>query len=262
LNLATDEVHIWLTQISQVPRSALDACYKLMSVTERTRNQGYRTKPMRDADAITRALQRTTLSQYENCPASQWAFSKEKSGKPVIASPQTSLCFNLSHSREWVVCAVAQSASVGIDVENCHRKSSVQALAKRYFSNREYLDLISLPDKLQKNRFFDYWTLKESYIKARGEGIALGLNKFSFELSADGLIGFSCDDELQDDPAQWCFMQSSNQGDHRMALAIKPIEFCGALTVRYFLTIPQHSVESYTGPLRLQAHSASPAFSL
>jgi 4'-phosphopantetheinyl transferase len=228
--------------------------YHLMNAAERTSNKGYGTQPMRDADAITRALQRTVLSQYENCPPSQWVFSREDSGKPMITSPRTSVCFNLSHTQEWVACAVAQSSLVGVDVENCRREVPVLTLARRFFSKQEYLDLTSLPEEDQKSRFFDCWTLKESYIKARGEGIALGLSKFSFDFGADGAIGFCCNSELQDDPEQWRFMLSPDQGDHRMALAIKRPQFGGEMTARYFLTIPQHSIENYVGPLRLQPH--------
>ena len=254
MNLATNEIHIWLTPKSRVPASALAGYYHLMNAAEISRNKRYATQQMRDADAVTRALQRTVLSEYENCPPSLWVFSREYGGKPSITSPRTSVCFNLSHTQEWVVCAVAQSSLVGIDVENCHRKVPVLTLAKRFFSKQEYLELASLPEKEQKNRFFDCWTLKESYIKARGEGVALGLSKFSFDFGANGAISFGCDSELQDDPAQWRFMLSPHQGDHRMALAIKRPQFGGEITVCYFLTIPQHSVENYVGPLRLQSH--------
>jgi 4'-phosphopantetheinyl transferase len=95
---------------------------------------------------------------------------------PIHASP---LRFNLSHTEGLVVLAVAGS-DVGVDVEWLDRKGRTVELADRYFAPAEATALRALPTDQQRDRFFDLWTLKESYIKARGLGLAIPLASFAF----------------------------------------------------------------------------------
>lgn len=252
MKLAANTVHIWLTRKSLIPTSALTGYYSLMSHTELTRNLRFKSPVLRDVDAITRALLRTVLSQYEAYSPSLWEFDAGDHGKPYIAKPSTRLFFNLSHTTEWVACAIASFPVIGIDIERCGRDVAVLRLAKRFFSRQEYRDLQNFSGEAQKNRFFDYWTLKESYIKARGEGISLGLDKFSFRFSENATIGIECEDQLQESPAAWHFRLSPVEGGHRLALAVKPPQPIQAIDICHFFTIPQHSIESYAGPLQLQ----------
>ena len=225
--------------------------YRLMDDSQRARNHRFSQQTLRDSDVITRALQRTVLSEYEDIPPSEWRFAQDSAGKPYIADFSTSLSFNLSHTREWIACAVARHPFIGIDIEHSERNSKIVLLAERFFSRQECEALTSLPAAQQKSRFFDYWTLKEAYIKARGEGISLGLNRFGFELSPTGSIGLHCDRELHDDPQLWQFGLSSSQGDHRMAIAIKSHSLRASFNVQHFFTIPHARTEVYEGPLAL-----------
>lgn len=256
LNLATNDIHIWLTRKSLIPAALVRDYYSLMDESQRARNLRFSRQELRDSDAITRALQRTVLSEYADISPSEWTFSQDAAGKPYIAAPTTNLSFNLSHTREWVVCAVARHPFIGIDIEHSERNSKIVLLAERFFSREECKALISLPAAQQKSRFFDYWTLKEAYIKARGEGISLGLNRFGFELSPTGSIGLHCDRELHDDPQQWQFGLSSSQGGHRMAIAIKSQSMRASFNVQHFFTIPHARIEVYEGPLALTLRGA------
>ncbi|MEZ5501141.1 MAG: 4'-phosphopantetheinyl transferase superfamily protein [Halioglobus sp.] len=209
-----------------------------MSQREFDRNLRYSCGTLRDSDAITRALLRTVLSRYADCAPSQWEFAEDTLGKPYILRPRTQLYFNLSHTVDWVACAVARFAYLGIDIERCSRDPAVMRLADRFFSPREYADLLNLPEEKRKNRFFDYWTLKESYIKARGEGISLGLGKFSFAIFSADNIEIECQPELRENPGAWHFSLSSLHGDHRLALAARPPQPIAALDVKRFFTVP------------------------
>jgi 4'-phosphopantetheinyl transferase len=253
MELAADTVHIWLTRVSAIPPSALVDYHSLMSRAEQERNLRFKDGILRNANTITRALLRTVLSRYENCPPQRWEFGAHDHGRPYIASPDTDLHFNLSHTSEWVVCAISRIPVIGVDIERCNRAVEVRRLAKRFFSPREYRDMLDCPAEDRKQRFFDYWTLKESYIKARGEGISLGLGKFSFGLAEDGNIAIECDEQLRDDPEAWHFRLSGRDGDHRLALAVKPPRPTPLIAIQHFFTIPQLSVENYAGPMRLRA---------
>jgi 4'-phosphopantetheinyl transferase len=98
-------------------------------------------------------------------------------GKPEIKDNTTGLRFNLSHNDELIVCAICLNNDIGCDVENLSRKINVNAIAKRFFSTQEAQLIAADP-----GRFFEYWTLKEAFVKATGLGISQGLETFSFHI--------------------------------------------------------------------------------
>jgi 4'-phosphopantetheinyl transferase len=69
--------------------------------------------------------------------------------------------------------------------------------------------------------FFDYWTLKEAYIKARGLGLTLPLGQFTFHRIPGRAPAISFAPELHDDPSSWQFAQFWPTRDHRMAVAVR-----------------------------------------
>lgn len=80
--------------------------------------------------------------------------------------------FNLSHSGDWVACAVGLDCQLGVDVESPRRRRSYRALAAEYFAESESRQLDGLPEEQCRQRFYELWTLKESYLKARKLGIS------------------------------------------------------------------------------------------
>ncbi len=108
-------------------------------------------------------------------------FDTNKFGKPILIAPNE-IHFNISHSENWVVCAIDKKV-VGIDVEVV--KPIDLHIAEKFFSEAEYLSLINQPKELQTRYFYMIWTLKESYIKAEGKGLSIPLN--SFEIKPENL---------------------------------------------------------------------------
>ncbi|MEH6551785.1 MAG: 4'-phosphopantetheinyl transferase superfamily protein [Pseudomonadales bacterium] len=251
VRLSPHEVHIWMADVQQVPARMMESYLQLMDQPERDRNTRYKTKDLRNLDCITRALLRSTLSSYIAKDPADWVFNVGPFGKPAIVGSAPELFFNLSHTSRYVVCAVSTLPGIGIDIENSARQVQVLQLAKRFFSAQEYRDLSNLPEEEQRERFFDLWTLKESYIKARGEGISLGLDKFSFELQPDAKIRICCDKELGDTPEYWRFSLSQPSGDHRMALAIKMGDKTTDLQLKQFITVPLQDTTGYSGFLSM-----------
>jgi 4'-phosphopantetheinyl transferase len=240
LQLGANEIHVWLASCADIEDSALLDRYRhLMSAAEIERQQRYRFERDRHRDLITRALVRTTLSRYAATAPTDWSFHEGEHGKPEIITPENSelpspLRFNLSHSRDRVVCAVTLQHDIGIDIEYTDRHNDVLTIAKHYFSASEREALLALPADRQRDAFFDYWTLKEAYIKARGEGISLGLAKFSFLLQQQP-IGISFAPSFGDDAAAWQFGLYRTSPDYRMALAWR---WPGPTQVRLFEGVP------------------------
>lgn len=120
-----------------------------------------------------------------------WRFEYGDKGKPRLTSEQlacSGLTFNISHSGDWLVIAVLsdthqQMSELGVDVERYRQSTNIYPILNHYFTQEETQALLALPNALQRDRFFDLWALKESYIKAKGLGLALSLKSFSFDLS-------------------------------------------------------------------------------
>jgi 4'-phosphopantetheinyl transferase len=182
---------------------------------------------LRPADSarfvIGRALARTMLSRHADVAPGQWVFRLNEHGRPELAErpPGTAdLRFNLTHTAGIVACALTIGREVGVDVE-CVARMLVHEIPERFFSPREVRDLRALPPQEQDEAFFDYWTLKEAYIKARGFGLVLPLHHFSFVRRPGQAPTIVFAPELHDDPGSWQFAQFWPTREHRMAVAVR-----------------------------------------
>ena len=130
------------------------------------------------------------------------------------------LRFNISHTDGLIACAVTIGREVGVDVEHVGRHLT-HDVAGRFFAAEEVTDLQALPPDDQQRIFFDYWTLKEAYIKARGFGLALPLGDFAFKLNPPHPPAITFAPSLDDDPSTWQFMQDWPTPQHRLGLAVR-----------------------------------------
>jgi len=131
-----------------------------------------------------------------------WHFQYGEKGKPSLVPKQremTGLEFNISHSGDWLVIAViklscgqsgslmpasmVESIELGVDIERSRTSTNIYPILNHYFTKDESESLLALDEHEQRDRFFDLWALKESYIKAKGLGLALSLKSFSFGFS-------------------------------------------------------------------------------
>ena len=183
LTLATNEIHLWSVDPKQIQQPELLHAYsQLLSAEETTKQQRFRFEKDRHSALITRAFVRDLLSRYADVSPTDWTFIKGAKDKPEIVDPPIPLRFNISHTNNLIICAVMLNDDIGCDVENTQRSSDVLSIAKYSFSESEINDLVMQPTMQKTSRFFDYWTLKESYIKAWGLGLSIPLKDFSFAL--------------------------------------------------------------------------------
>lgn len=234
-SLGENEVHVWTVLPDELDDGELLAAYAaLMNDEERARERRFRFQQGRHECRVTRALVRTTLSRYAAVAPESWVFAVNKHGCPSIAEGQCELPlrFNLAHTRGLIACAVTLDRDVGVDAEYIDRRSDTVSIADHFFSPSEVADLRALPAERQRERFFHYWTLKESYIKARGMGLAIPLDQFSFHLGHDyetrsgaegnaGAIRISFDPRLGDNPESWQFRMYVPLERHRLAVGVR-----------------------------------------
>ena len=216
---AVNQVQVFLSRCSSIKNDQSYAYRSLLTESEWQRNRRYRFERDRHRDLIARALTRCILGEALGIAAAKVPIVADKKGKLWI-SPQTSndpLQFNLSHSGDWIVLVLSRD-TVGVDVEYTQRTNDVLAIANHYFFGDEIAELFAYPEAEQQARFFDYWTLKEAYMKARGEGISLGLSNFGFRLK-DG-IQLHIEPVIDDDPDNWQFRCLSPETDYRLSIAV------------------------------------------
>jgi 4'-phosphopantetheinyl transferase len=242
--LPEDEIHLWLANYEEIGDEGLHASYReLLNAEERAQEPRFYFARDRRRYLVTRALVRTVLSRYEAVEPADWIFSNNAYGRPAIANEEVrdaGLSFNLSHTHSLIVLGVTKRRELGVDVENVRAREVSIGIADRYFAPAEVAVLSAAPADEQQYRFFEYWTFKESYIKARGMGLSLPLDKFAFHYPDDRAVGIAIDAELADDPARWQFWQLQPSPDYLLAVCA---ERTGARPARLIVrkTVPMLS---------------------
>lgn len=135
---------------------------------------------------VTRALLRYLLSRLlvDISPGSVFIHYSPH-GKPGVdyRFRNAPVRFNVSHAGQYALLGFTLAHEIGVDIEMTQRSTDCLALAKRYFSRREYRALLAFDKQEQHEAFYRGWTRKEAFIKAEGTGIGYGLDKFSVSLA-------------------------------------------------------------------------------
>ncbi len=156
-------------------------------LSEAERHQASRFRLPRDRLLYTAAhvFLRQILSRYTLLQPTEWQFERNAYGKPFIANPNYQwLQFNLTHTEGLIACALVREQAIGIDVEKLKPLEDLAALCGHAFHPLEANDILASGlAQVSLERFYRYWTLKEAYIKAKGIGLSLPLQKFAIQRS-------------------------------------------------------------------------------
>ena len=222
MRLEPGHIHGWYRATNP---AHYDHHLKTLSSGERARCDRFHFDRDRRDYANAHDLLRHTLSRYHTASPELWQFDALPGGKPFLSdAPPGSNCepldFNLSHTHELVACVVGRGATVGIDVERLDRLHDALALATRFFSPAEVVDLENCGGaSARARRFIELWTLKESFIKAIGKGLSQPLDSFSFGLGDEGTIRFTPPPELASET--WHFAQYDVAPNAMLAIAVR-----------------------------------------
>jgi 4'-phosphopantetheinyl transferase len=161
------------------------------------------------------------LSQYAAVARPDWTFAPTVYGRPFLTNDDDlarRISFNISHSEDRIVVAIAIDRLLGVDVERVMPIEDMEEVAKAFFSPQEVQALRGLPLAQRNARFLEYWTLKESYIKACGQGLSLPLDKFWFQFPQAGTLQFNISNDLDADAQRWLFWQIESVPDYLVAV--------------------------------------------
>lgn len=180
-DLQKDQVDVWRIHLD-LSIDPLKSITSVLSPDETQRAAKFHFPRDRNRFIHTHRTMREILAHYLNCLPEQLDFSTNKHGKPSLTD--SNLQFNLSHSGSCALLAVSPLHKAGIDVERIRTDVEIEALARRFFSQRENIELMVLPREKRMAAFYRYWTLKEAYIKAQGLGLSLPLDSFDVSLTS------------------------------------------------------------------------------
>jgi 4'-phosphopantetheinyl transferase len=180
--LGPREVHVWSAPLDR-ERSVIETLERRLTSDERERAERFYFEQDREHFIVARGLLRGLLAAYLGLDPIGLRFVYGPQGKPALASPSRScLRFNVSHSCGIALFAVAEDRAVGVDLEYYRPWLATDEVAERFFSAAEVDSLRGLAGPARQQAFFHCWTRKEAYLKARGDGLAFGLDRFDVSL--------------------------------------------------------------------------------
>lgn len=221
LPLPSDRLDVWYVRLDEpVPSTLTEHYLSLLTPSELARHARYHFDVNRREYLVTRALIRGALSSYCDVEPRSWRFRLTEHGRPEVSQPVglPPLSFNVSNTAGLVACVVTLASDVGIDVE-CVSRGGRLDVAERVFSYEELTLLRALQEPSRSARFFELWTLRESYAKARGLGMALPFDRFWFALRG-GMPLLRCDASF-DQPTEWQFAVIRPTPVHVLAVAVR-----------------------------------------
>ncbi|HKP45172.1 MAG TPA: 4'-phosphopantetheinyl transferase superfamily protein [Pyrinomonadaceae bacterium] len=183
VDLPEDEVHLWQANLDSHDASIFES---FLSADEIARANRFHFSSDRKHYVVCRGLLRNLLAAYLSVDGRKLQFCYGAQGKPfVIQQDERQINFNVSHSHGRAAFAFAVNKELGVDIEFVKSDFEVDEIAQHFFSRNEVASLRVVPAHLRKHCFFNCWTRKEAYIKARGEGLSMPLNEFDVSLRPD-----------------------------------------------------------------------------
>lgn len=170
---------IYVVKISEISEEILNYLYILIDSEKKNIIKKYFNKRDKIRTLIGEILIRTIIIQELKINNNNIKFSRNQYGKPYLENyPEFN--FNISHSGEYVLC-VWDNKFIGIDIEEI-KPIECDKIAKNFFTKKEIAYILNQDVEIQLNKFYEIWTLKESYIKCCGQGMSIPLNSFSIEV--------------------------------------------------------------------------------
>lgn len=197
----------------------------LALLSDLERSEAGRFKESRDQARFIRgrAFARRSLSRCAPPHPSEWRIERDTAGKPFVAGPlgPPDIHFNVSHTRGLILCVVSKHEHVGVDVEWHSVLPDLEQVAGLVLSPVEMGEWNWSPPSEKVPRFFDLWTLKEAYSKARGIGLGLPFDQVGFRRNSIAGITVGFGPDVDDAPGLWRFWQPRLSGQHSVAIAGK-----------------------------------------
>lgn len=222
LSLTSDEAHIWRAHLREA-EARVPVFLKIIAPDERSRAEKFHFQKDRERFIIARGILREIIGRYLQQPPARLRFDYSEYGKPALAGSEDaeSFRFNISHSHELALYAFTRDREIGLDVERIDEDVACEQIAERFFSEREVLMLRALPVYQRREAFFNCWTRKEAYIKARGEGLSLPLDRFDVSLAPGEPAALLSVRDGSEESRRWSLQELKPEARYAAAVAVE-----------------------------------------
>lgn len=177
------QIHIWFVNFD-VSEDKITFLSSFLSEDEILKASKFKFKKDKNCSIITRGALRLLSGEYLNLNPKDIKFKYGEYGKPYF-NMETELKFNVSHSGNMAVIGFVLNDDIGVDIEEIKTDFEVFDIASNYFSKLEIETLNELPKEKHVECFYRCWTRKESFIKAKSQGLSFPLDSFSVSIHSD-----------------------------------------------------------------------------
>ena len=224
-SLSNNELHVWKVSTDITPE-VFSAYNNVLTEKEVTNISFFEFKQAKDAYLVSQGALRILLSEYLGVAPDLLKIGRKVKGKPYsIDDP--SLHFNVSNSGQFVTIAFSYDGEVGIDIEKIRPLPDLNEMINSNFSEKEKKFINSKPEE-RLSRFYRFWTIKESYLKAIGEGMRLSPDSLEFSIDEDRIKLLSVKGVFEQE--DWKFKEFSISND-----CVGTITYCQDNTVIKFM---------------------------
>lgn len=179
--LYENQVHLWKLKISEF-EPYFEDLWNTLSTQEKEKANKFRFKKDRLCNVVARGVLKKLLYSY--CNANSLDIQYTKYNKPYIIH-DSGICFNLSHSKDCIVIAIAKNIDLGVDIEFLDKNTEHEDVASSFFATEEQKALSELKSLDKALGFYRCWTRKEAFIKALGTGLSFPLDQFVVSLHSN-----------------------------------------------------------------------------
>jgi 4'-phosphopantetheinyl transferase len=216
--LVEGELHVWLVDL-ELCRDQFQALWKNLSPDEHYRAERYFRLADQNRFVLMRGVVRELLGRYLSVPARSLEFKETGTGKPFVVSPRFFASFNISHSQDQGIVAIAKAGTIGVDLEWMDPALDRRMLTKRCLSQREREALRALPEADKDDGFLVCWTRKEAFLKAAGMGLSLEMSLVDTALIPGQPARLLAVNGNEEYARQWFLADLPAVPDHHAAIA-------------------------------------------
>jgi 4'-phosphopantetheinyl transferase len=222
--LETNEVHVWKASLD-ASQSQLAVLTTLLSSDERARARTYRFQEHSKRFVVARGLLRMILARYLRTDPEEVQFAFSDTGKPELRPDlRPGIRFNLSHSHDVALLAIARAFDVGVDIERIRADCPVESIVEALFSLQERANFKSVPAHLKNKTFFTCWVRKEALAKALGCGLPVALDQFAVSAISGEPAKLLWTQNAATEIGQWSLIDLPVGSGYQGALAIRTQE--------------------------------------
>jgi len=202
------EVHAWAVPLKVSPRT-YDELLSLLAPDERKRAEQFRLESPGRQFVLARGTLRRVLGQYLHVQPESVELTVDENNKPQLMGrdAESGVRFNVSHSGELALIAIARDCEVGVDIEAVREVRHLDQIARRFFHPDEARVVLNERGELQRRAFFRCWTGKEAVLKAIGVGVLGPLAGFQVPIFQSDAGWVQCATVRSDRPAVRCWLQ-------------------------------------------------------